>query len=135
MHPAGDSAPEAKDLGYLMIGTPDRADVYDCTTMDGANITWMDIDNGRQYSVQKDFKGVSGTINIQKDRNDVIVGHFDAKLGWWDFEQNHFPTQDPPDDTITFSGGLIRVSGKIPTNGLAGPATANPEDIARPRPF
>jgi hypothetical protein len=116
-----DTNPEPDMLGHLSVGIPAGTGNFDCTTTEYANIQWMDFASERVFAVQKGFKGVSGTIEVQRNQEDAIIGRFFGTLGWWNAEQNHFPNQDPPDLVVSVVGGTMRATGKIPKAGSLGP--------------
>ena len=113
VHRDDDPAPEPDPAGYLYVVAPAQQGTFDCTTTDAA-ISWTGFARGKIYWVQKDYRGVSGTVTYEQCRSDAIIGRFSGALGWWDAAQGHLPTQYPPDSTVTVENGMMRVTGKIP---------------------
>ena len=119
MHSEYNTSPHPPDLGNLLVQAPAQQGTFDCTTQNNARISWLDVASARYYWVQKDYVGVSGTITLEQCRSDAIIGRFSGTLGWWDAAQGHYPTQDPPDTTISIENGMMRVTGRIPQGDFA----------------
>jgi hypothetical protein len=81
-----------------------------------ASLRWDDLGTGRSYSAQAGYIGTSGTLNVERCGDSLLVAHFDAKLGWWDAGKS--PYVDPPDDTFSLCEGVLKYSGKITRYGL-----------------
>jgi hypothetical protein len=114
LHPDGST----EKAGYLSVTFPgNEVGSYDCTTMENAIITWMDIGANHTFTVMKDQKGVNGTIDVNRCRNDALTGFFSGKLGWWEPGRN--PQEDPPSDTVKFEKGSFRYTGKLQSGGFA----------------
>jgi hypothetical protein len=94
----------------------------------GAYISWGDLATGRTYWAQNGYVGTSGTLNIDRCSSDVVIGHFNATLGWWDPGKS--PGADPPSDAFTLEDGILKYSGKITHVGaeaaMPGPVSAQP---------
>lgn len=89
---------------------------FDVTATDSALITWSNIASEHVWYARKDFKGVSGSIQIDSCNGGNVLGSFSGTLGRW--EPVHDPTKDPPDEVITITEGRIKHTGKL-ANGKA----------------
>jgi hypothetical protein len=78
---------------------------------------WTDINTGRYYYAQKNYLGVSGHIKIDRCAGDIMTGSFSGTLGYWDWV-THNPYADPPEETVTFTKGIIKYTGKIMASAL-----------------
>lgn len=115
-----DASPdEAAHVTFLFPSTSPGS--FDLSTS-GAFIKWEDIATGRTYWAQSGYVGTSGILNIDQCAGDVVIGHFNATLGWWEAGKN--PYNDPPTDTISLKDGVLKYTGKIahydPSPTLAG---------------
>lgn len=114
LYAKGSSDPAAN----VMIGFPgNEPGMFNCTSDENATIYWTDAGSGRTYTVMKDYVGVNGTIDVERCRSDVITGHFQAKLGWWDFGKD--PKKEPPTDTIGLRAGVFKFTGKVGSGKLS----------------
>ena len=95
----------------LYVTFPSAAGTYDPAATDHAMIEWVDEHTMRDYRVQNGDQGVYGVIKIDQFANNLIIGTFSGKLGWWKWE--HDPTKDPPDDVIELTNGRIKFTGKM----------------------
>jgi len=95
----------------LTVAFPSAAGTYDPAATDHAMIEWVDEHTMRDYRVQNGDQGVYGVIKIDQFANNLIIGTFSGKLGWWKWE--HDPTKDPPDDVIELTNGRIKFTGKM----------------------
>lgn len=83
---------------------------WNCTAQEDAEIFVFDYtQGGKWYVVQKDFVGVSGSIEAARYDADVISGRFSGTLGHWTEGQN--PEEDPPSETIEIQNGIFKHLG------------------------
>jgi hypothetical protein len=76
----------------------------------GACISWADIASGRNYFAQPGYIGTGGTLSIERCSDSLVVGHFNATLGWWEPGQSH---TEPPSAVIVLADGVLKFTGKI----------------------
>ncbi len=81
---------------------------FDCVTQDDAEIAVVVLAAGKGYLVSKDYKGVSGTIDVERYDEKVISGRFSGTLGYW---SSNDPTEFPPDETIEIQDGSFKHTG------------------------
>jgi hypothetical protein len=83
---------------------------WNCTAQEDAEIFVFDYtQGGKWYVVQKDFVGVSGSIEAARYDADVTSGRFSGTLGHWTTSQD--PEKDPPDETIEIQNGIFKYTG------------------------
>jgi hypothetical protein len=110
--------PSSDPAANVMISFPgDQPGLFNCTADENATIYWTAAGTGRTYVVMKNYVGVSGTIDVKSCQPDAIIGHFEGKLGWWDFGKD--PEKEPPSDTITLDAGVFKFTGKVGSGKLS----------------
>lgn len=83
---------------------------WDCLSAEDAEILITDFNqSGKWYAVQKDFVGVSGSIEAARYDGDIISGRFSGTLGHWTTGQN--PEEDPPSETMEIQNGIFKHAG------------------------
>ena len=80
---------------------------YDVVSGPFSSIFWTVAD--KTYAVSTAYKGVTGTIAVERLDGDVVTGRFSGVLGWW--ASGRTPQVDPPDETITVTDGFFKHSG------------------------
>jgi hypothetical protein len=107
------------EAAYVTILFPSTAPGTFDLFSSGAYIQWDDIASGRTYFAQAGYIGTSGTLIVDRCSSDCIVGHFQARLGWWDMGKS--PYVDPPSDTFSLTDGVLKYTGKITSYGALDP--------------
>jgi hypothetical protein len=82
---------------------------WNCQTDQGAVIAVSELMSGRLFLVQKDYVGVSGTVDVKTYDEDVISGKFSGTLGYWTVGQD--PEEDPPSATMDVQDGIFKHIG------------------------
>ena len=86
-----------------------QAGSYNCLTDKDAELVFTDLYSGKGYIVQKDYVGVSGTIDVQGYTGDRVSGTFSGTLGYWTIGQD--PEEDPPAETVELQNGFFKHMG------------------------
>jgi hypothetical protein len=81
---------------------------FNCVAQDDAEIVVVSFSSGRAWHVRKDYKGVTGSIEVQRYDDYVVSGTFSGTLGYW---SSHNPTEYPPDETIEIQNGIFKHLG------------------------
>jgi hypothetical protein len=115
--------------GTIQLAFPGQPSTYNVTQTENASVAWIDNQTQKVYVSGTNMVGVDFTITVNKVQDDALVCHFSGRVGYW---TSGNPYETPPNQTVTFSEGIIKYTGRIvggqpdrrERGGFAGWATA-----------